>query len=117
MCGSYADPANLLELARAAKSTGWDGFFTWDQMFFPGTDPGEIVDPWMVLAAIAAHTRRIVLGPLVTPLARRRPWQVAREAVALDRISGGRAVLVVGLGASEEQFAAFGEDPDPSMRH
>jgi alkanesulfonate monooxygenase SsuD/methylene tetrahydromethanopterin reductase-like flavin-dependent oxidoreductase (luciferase family) len=115
-CGSYADPAKLLELALAAESHGWDGFFMWDHMMFPGADSVGIIDPWMALAAIATRTRRLVLGPLVTPLARRRPWQVAREAVALDWISGGRAVLGVGLGASDEEFAALGEDPDPRTR-
>ena len=54
---------------------------------------------------------------MVTPLARRRPWKVAREAVALDALSGGRFTLGVGLGGGPQaEFAAFGEEPDPRVR-
>ena len=55
---------------------------------------------------------RVLIGTLVTPLSRRRPWQVAKELITLDHLSGGRAVLGVGLGETpESDFAAFGE-PD-----
>jgi alkanesulfonate monooxygenase SsuD/methylene tetrahydromethanopterin reductase-like flavin-dependent oxidoreductase (luciferase family) len=114
--GSYADPRSVLQLALAAEQAGWDGFFMWDHMIFRRDDPVEILDPWLILAAIAAQTQRIALGPLVTPLARRRPWKVAREAVALDRISRGRAILGVGLGADGAEFSAFNEDPDARTR-
>ena len=57
----------------------------------------DVTEPWMALGAMALATTRVALGPLVTPLARRRPWNVARAAVTLDHMSGGRAVLGVGL--------------------
>jgi alkanesulfonate monooxygenase SsuD/methylene tetrahydromethanopterin reductase-like flavin-dependent oxidoreductase (luciferase family) len=57
-----------------------------------------LADPWVTLAAVAVATRRLVLGPLVTPLARGRPDRLARETVTLDRLNRGRLVLGVGLG-------------------
>ena len=63
------------------------------------------------------RTERIRLGPLVTALPRRRPWKVARETVSLDHLSGGRLILGVGLGfPPDNEFARFGEDPDPKVR-
>ena len=65
--------------------------------------------PWIALAAIAAATERIRLGPLITPLPRRRPWKVARESVTLDHLSAGRLVLGVGLGIDFwREFGGFG---------
>jgi alkanesulfonate monooxygenase SsuD/methylene tetrahydromethanopterin reductase-like flavin-dependent oxidoreductase (luciferase family) len=79
----------------------------------------QIADPWITLAAIAARTERLVIGPLVTPLPRRRPHQLARETVTLDRLSGGRLVLGVGVGSEntvEFQAGAFDEEPDMKAR-
>ena len=57
-------------------------------------------------------TERIRIGALVTPLPRRRPWKVAREAVTVDRLSGGRLILGAGLGWDAwGEYARFGEDP------
>jgi alkanesulfonate monooxygenase SsuD/methylene tetrahydromethanopterin reductase-like flavin-dependent oxidoreductase (luciferase family) len=62
---------------------GW--LFLWDHI---GADwPFPVGDPWIALAAMAMTTERIKLGPLVTPLPRRRPWKLARETVTLDRLS------------------------------
>jgi alkanesulfonate monooxygenase SsuD/methylene tetrahydromethanopterin reductase-like flavin-dependent oxidoreductase (luciferase family) len=58
-----------------------------------------VADPWITLAAIAVATEQVRLGPMVTPLARRRPAKVARETATLDGLSGGRLVLGVGLGS------------------
>ncbi len=63
----------------------------------------------MALTAIAHSTSRVRIGALVTPLPRRRPWKVAREAVSVDRLSGGRLVVGVGLGDNPHEFEAFGE--------
>lgn len=107
--GAYVDPRALARLAQAAEVAGWDGFFIWDSMLH---DPDGLpkADPWVALAAVAMATERIRLGPMVTPLPRRRPWKVAREAVTLDVLSGGRLILGVGLGdPSDEEFAWFGE--------
>lgn len=113
--GDFADPARLAALGRDAEAAGWDGFFLWDHMIRrPPWQP--MVDPWTSLAAVAAATERIVLGPMVTPLARRRVSVVARQSVTLDRLSGGRLRLGVGLGAPDDEFTRFGEDADPRRR-
>jgi alkanesulfonate monooxygenase SsuD/methylene tetrahydromethanopterin reductase-like flavin-dependent oxidoreductase (luciferase family) len=114
----FADPAVLVALAVQAEHADWDGFFVWDHLSLaPRGEPWPLADPWIVLAAVAAWTQRIRLGPLVTPLARRRPAKVARETVTLDRLSGGRLVLGVGSGgADRSDFAALGEDPDARVR-
>lgn len=81
-------------------------------MYFP-TMP--LVDAWVTLSAIAMRTERIRIGPMVTPMARRRPQKVARETVTLDHLSGGRVTLGVGLGGDTE-FEWWGEDPDDKVR-
>jgi alkanesulfonate monooxygenase SsuD/methylene tetrahydromethanopterin reductase-like flavin-dependent oxidoreductase (luciferase family) len=114
---ALADPRVLADLAELAEDSGWDGFFVWDHVRYRA--PVEAAtDPWISLAAIAARTQRITIGPMVTPLARRRPHIVARQIVALDQLSNGRVVLGVGLGldASGEEFVRFGEETDPRRR-
>jgi alkanesulfonate monooxygenase SsuD/methylene tetrahydromethanopterin reductase-like flavin-dependent oxidoreductase (luciferase family) len=74
-------------------------------------------DPWIALAAMAVGTTRIKLGTSVTPLNRRRPWKVAREAVALDQLSNGRFILGVGSGdAGEAGFSRVNEVRDARER-
>src|SRR5690606_16120542 len=73
-------------------------------------------DAWVTLAAIAARTERIRLATMLTPISRRRPWKLAQEAATLDRISGGRVILPVGLGAPETGFANYGEETDRRIR-
>ena len=115
--GDYASARTLAELAREAERAGWDGFFVWDHVQFDPGAPLPFGDPWIALAAIAMTTERIRIGPMVTPLPRRRPWKVAREAVALDHLSNGRLILGVGLGYPPEgDFAAFGEVSDERIR-
>ena len=114
--GTFGDVNLLVELARDAEAAGWDGFFLWDHLLYEADVP--FVDAWIALAAMAVATERIRLGPLVTPLPRRRPWKVAREAVTLDHLSAGRLVLGVGLGIDFwREFAGFaGEPSDDSTR-
>ena len=72
-----------------------------------------VADPWITLAAVAVATERLTIGPLVTPLARRRTHKLARETVTLDRLSGGRLVMGVGLGwhnSGEFDAERFGEE-------
>jgi alkanesulfonate monooxygenase SsuD/methylene tetrahydromethanopterin reductase-like flavin-dependent oxidoreductase (luciferase family) len=115
--GELADPALMVDLAIAAEESGWDGLFLWDHMWTPPSRPAEVADPWIMLAAIAARTHRIRLGPMVTPLARRRPQKVARETVTLDHLSAGRLVLGVGLGVDTGgELGRFGEETDPRRR-
>ena len=107
--GDYSDPRVLADLAGEAEETGWDGFFVFDHLL-SGADRVGVGDPWISLAAIATRTNRIRIGPMVTPLARRRPWKLARETVTLDRLAAGRLTLGVGLGGPpEREFETFGE--------
>ncbi|MFI5316205.1 MAG: LLM class flavin-dependent oxidoreductase [Myxococcota bacterium] len=115
--GAFGEPRVLVELSALAERAGWDGFFLWDHIARPGSPP--VVDPWIALAAIATATERIRIGALVTPLARRRPWKVARETASLDRLSGGRLVFGAGLGSAggaQSEWAAFGEELDLRRR-
>ncbi len=110
------DPRLLAELAHHAESRGWDGFFLWDHIKYQ--EPVEAVsDPWVALAAIACATERVRLGPLVTPLSRRRVHKLARETVTLDHLSRGRLTLGVGLGSTRSgELEPFGEVVDARER-
>ena len=115
--GELADPAALVDIAVAAEEAGWDGLFLWDPVLRPASEPWAIADPWVALAAVAAATRRIRIGPMVTPLVRRRPQKLARETVTLDLLSGGRLTLGLGLGVDTgRELSAFGEVVDARAR-
>ena len=109
--GVFADPNLLAELAVATDRAGWDGFFLWDHLLY--ADDWPVVDPWVTLAAIPARTERIRLGLCVALLARQLPWEVAKRAVTIDQLSGGRFILGVGLGSRTEEFTAFARSSDP----
>jgi alkanesulfonate monooxygenase SsuD/methylene tetrahydromethanopterin reductase-like flavin-dependent oxidoreductase (luciferase family) len=112
--GPFGDPHVLVDLAVRAEASGWDGVFLWDHLV-RGALP--VVDPWTTLGAIAHATRGLRLGPMVTPLARRRPWVVARQASTVSRLSGGRLILGTGLGVDEGgDLSRFGEAADPRTR-
>ncbi len=89
---------SLLTMGREAEAAGWDGFFLWDHIRFSDVFAVPVHDPWVALAALAATTSRIRLGPMVTPVARRRPWKLARETVSLDHLSHGRLAEPPGFG-------------------
>jgi len=119
IAGEFSDVRVLAELAREAEQSGWDGFFIWDHLALSleGDKPWELADPWIALAVIATTTDRIRIGAMITPLARRRPAKLARETATLDRLSGGRLTLGVGLGAAlGHDFEPFGEETDPRVR-
>ncbi len=111
-----ADPRVIAELAQDAEAAGWDGFFLWDHVRYRA--PTRAVgDPWIALSAIACATERIRIGPLVTPLSRRRVHKVARETATLDLLSVGRLTLGVGLGSDNNgELEPFGEVVDPRER-
>jgi alkanesulfonate monooxygenase SsuD/methylene tetrahydromethanopterin reductase-like flavin-dependent oxidoreductase (luciferase family) len=104
-----------VDLAQAAEQAGWDGVFTWDGIHVG--DAFEAHDPWVLMAAFAMATSRVRLGAMIMPLARRRPWKVARETVTLDHLSDGRLVLPVGLGAVDDSgWGRVGEPTDRRTR-
>ncbi|MGN6331276.1 MAG: LLM class flavin-dependent oxidoreductase [Motilibacteraceae bacterium] len=113
---ALADPRVVGDLAAAAEDAGWDGFFVWDHLLY-GERVSAIADVWTCCAAVALRTERLLLGPMVTPLPRRRPQVLARQAASLAVLSGGRFVLGLGLGDDwVREFSAFGDEPDPKVR-
>jgi alkanesulfonate monooxygenase SsuD/methylene tetrahydromethanopterin reductase-like flavin-dependent oxidoreductase (luciferase family) len=63
------DPADLVELGVSAEQAGLDGYFLWDHLVHADRESGPpVVDPWQVLAVVAARTSRIKLGTLITPV-------------------------------------------------
>lgn len=114
--GDLADARLLGALAEEAETSGWHGFFLWDHLLHSGDF--AIADVWVALAAVACRTERLRLGPMVTPLPRRRPWVVAKQTATLDRLSDGRLILGVGLGSDRwREYSAFGEPADsPATR-
>jgi len=112
-----ADPHRLVELAQAAEAAGWDGIFLWDHLLYSG-NVTKILDSYISLAAIASATTTIQLGAMVTPLVRRRPQIVARQAVTLDLLSNGRLILGFGIGDDGDvgEFSKFGEITDARER-
>jgi alkanesulfonate monooxygenase SsuD/methylene tetrahydromethanopterin reductase-like flavin-dependent oxidoreductase (luciferase family) len=104
--GEFSSASLLASLAYEAEESGWDGAFIWDHI----AQPHAAADPWVAMAAMAVNTKRITLGPIITPIARRRPWKLARETVTLDHLCNGRLILGAGLGWSNVEFDTFGED-------
>lgn len=112
----FGEPGAVVEIALVAEDAGWDGLFIWDHIRWEH-DEWPVVDPWIALAATAQATSTLRLGTMITPLARRRPWKVARETVSLDQLSHGRMILGAGLGWGKDvEFAAFGEEADDRTR-
>lgn len=115
--GPLADPRAMIDVAVAAEALGWDGLFLWDHVLRPADEPQEIADVWVVLAAVAASTSTIRMGPMVTPIVRRRPHKLAREAVTVDHLSGGRLTVGLGLGVDTSgELSRFGEIVDERAR-
>lgn len=120
--GPCADPRFLVDLGVRAEASGWDGVFLEDYVLFQGDSRAPTCDPWVALAALAVRTERVRLGTKVTPLARRRPWIVARQAAAIDQLSNGRMILGAGLGdlgdhvIRDASFSQFGEAAAPAVR-
>src|SRR5260221_3717405 len=115
--GSFGDARLLAELAHEAENAGWDGFFVWDHIGGSPEQALPMADPWIALAAMAMTTSRVKLGPMVTPLPRRRPWKLARESVTLDRLSHGRLILGVRIGSDSffKEYSTYGESLDDKL--
>jgi alkanesulfonate monooxygenase SsuD/methylene tetrahydromethanopterin reductase-like flavin-dependent oxidoreductase (luciferase family) len=102
------DAADIADAAVLAEEAGWDALFVWEALWG--------VDAWVSLTAAAMVTERIRLGTMLTPLPRYKPWDVASRASTLDRLSGGRVQLAVGLGALHEGWTAFEDDEGRRVR-
>ena len=98
------DVETLVAVAQESEAAGWDAVCVADGVY--GTDP------WVALAAIAVCTATVRLGPLVTPASRRCLWNLASESATLDRLSRGRVILPVGLGAINTGLEQVGETTD-----
>lgn len=107
-----SDIHRLIKLAVDAEAAGWDGFFLWDHVV---NNAYQMLDPYIAISAIAAHTQHIKLGVMVTAVARCRPWKLAREMVTLDHLSNGRLIFGAALG-SPEDFSIFGEEANNRTR-
>lgn len=106
------EPAALVDLGVAAETNGWDGVFLWHHVVGTPDFAVPMADAWVVLGALAARTERVRLGTTVTALPRHQPHEVARQAVTVDRLSGGRMVLGVGLGEPPSEYTALGRPAD-----
>lgn len=115
--GCFSDARLMAELAHEAEDAGWDGFFIWDHIGGNRGEAAPMADPWITLTAMAMATSRIKLGPMVTPLPRRRPWKLARETATLDRLSNGRLILGVGIGSDSffHEYSSYGEATDDKL--
>ena len=114
--GDFADPRTVARVAVDAEQAGWDALFVWDHVVHNKEQRrGQpFGDPWILLTAAALATERLRLGTLLTPVARRRPEQLARQVATLDSLSGGRMIFAAGLGAPiEDEFGSFGDTTDP----
>lgn len=112
--GDTPSMEDQVALARHAEASGFAALWFRDvPLRVPSFgDTGQVYDPWVWLAHVAAHTSRIALatGSIVLPL--RHPLHVAKAAASVDRLSGGRLVLGVASGDRAEEFPAFGADPE-----
>lgn len=108
--GDFADARTFATLARAAEDAGWDAILAWDHLGFVWGPPAG--DPWTLVTASALATQRIRVGTDVSVIARERPLQLANRVSTIDRLSGGRVVLGVGLGGAADEYRAAGEPVD-----
>jgi probable F420-dependent oxidoreductase len=99
-----------LAMARAAEAAGFDSIWVGDHLLYRDADGPERGpwEAWTMLAALAAVTERVELGPLVACVAFHPPGLIAKMAATIAEVSGGRFVLGLGAGWNEEEFRAFG---------
>src|SRR3954453_19257974 len=110
MGGATARWSDLVEMARLAENLGFDSIWNADHLIyrFPGKDVQGPWESWSLLAALAAVTSRVEIGPLVSCTSFRNPALLAKIADTVQEISGGRLVLGLGAGWPEPEFIAFG---------
>jgi alkanesulfonate monooxygenase SsuD/methylene tetrahydromethanopterin reductase-like flavin-dependent oxidoreductase (luciferase family) len=102
--------AEIREFTQAAESLGLDSVWVYEHFY--SHDPGKpllgIHEVWGLLSAIATSTTRVDLGLLVACTAYRNPGLIAKHAVTVDEISGGRLILGIGAGWHDDEYRAFG---------
>ena len=98
----YGSARSTARLCQAAEAAGWAGCYIGDAIWCE--------DPMIALTAAAMVTQRIRLGTLIIPTPLRRPWKIASESVALDRLSEGRLTLGLGAGAVWMGWQAFPDE-------
>ena len=102
--------SDLARMATTAEALGYDSIWIGDHLIFRDGDapPRGPWEAWTMMAAIAAITERVEIGPLVACTSFHNPAMIAKKAATLDEVSGGRLILGLGAGWSEPEYAAFG---------
>ena len=112
MAGQDPKWSDVLAMAKLAEDVGFDSLWFTDHLLFrlPGRedDPVGMWEGWTMLAAVAAVTSRVELGPFVSCASFRNPLVTAKQAVTVDEISGGRLILALGAGWHEPEYLAAG---------
>ena len=108
--GDFAEARQVADLARSAEAAGWDALLVWDHLAFAWGPPSG--DPWTLVTACALATTRLLVGTDVSVIARERPLSFANRVATVDRLSGGRVVLGVGIGGAVDEYRKAGEPVD-----
>lgn len=112
--GDFADARRVADLARLAEDSGWEALLVWDHLAFTWGPPSG--DPWTLATAAALATDRLLVGTDVAVIARERPLPFANRIATIDRLSGGRVVLGVGIGGAADEYRKAGEPVELRQR-